>query len=63
MYMESRKMLLMNLAEKRLVDLMAEGKGGMNWESSINIYTLICKIDSGKLLNNTGTPTWSSVMT
>ena len=30
MYMESRKMLLMNLVENRLVDLMAEGKGGMN---------------------------------
>ena len=41
-YMESRKMVLMNLVESRLVDLMGEGKGGMNWESSINIYTLIC---------------------
>ena len=28
-YMESRKMVLMNLVENRLVDTVAEGEGGM----------------------------------
>ena len=40
-------MLLMNLVEKGLVDTEGEGEGGMNWESTIDIYTLSCiKIDS-----------------
>ena len=32
-------MVLMNLVENRLVDTVAEGEGGMNWESGIDIYT------------------------
>lgn len=39
-YMESRKMVLMNLGENDLVDTAREGKGGMNRENSIGIYTL-----------------------
>ena len=38
--MESRKMVLMNLAENVLVDTAGEGEGGANRESSIDIYTL-----------------------
>ena len=40
--MESRKMVLMNLVENKLVDTAGEGEGGMNLESSIDIYTLSC---------------------
>ena len=40
--MESRKMVLMNRGKSRLVDTAGEGKGGTNWESSIDIYTLWC---------------------
>ena len=44
--MESRKMVLMNLfagteqkqRQKRLVDTVVEGEGGMNLESSFDIY-------------------------
>ena len=49
MYMESRKLVLMNLSAvqwwdadigNRLVDIVGEGEGGMNWESSIVTYEL-----------------------
>ena len=58
-------MVLMILVESRLVDTVGEDEGGKKWESSIDIYTLSCvkQIDSGKLLNNTGSPAWDSVMT
>ena len=44
---------------------MEEGRSGMNGESSINIYTLPCvkQIADEKLLYNTGSQTWCSVMT
>ena len=47
-----------------LVDVAGEGEGGMNWESSIDIYTLPCAkyIASRKLLYNTGSSAWCSVM-
>ena len=35
-------MVLMNLLENGLVDMADEGEGGMNWESSIDIYKLSC---------------------
>ena len=37
---------------------------GMNGKSSINIYTLLCVKQTviEKLLNNTGSPVWHSVM-
>ena len=35
-------MVLMNLVENKLVDTAGEGEGGMNLESSIDIYTLLC---------------------
>ena len=41
-YMEFRKMVLMNLVENRVVDTVGKGEGGMNWESGIDIYTLSC---------------------
>ena len=50
-YVESRKMVLMNLLEgrnrdadvvKRLVDTAGEGEGGTNGESSIDICTPRC---------------------
>ena len=54
----------MNLVEKGLVDTVGEDEGGMNWESTIDIYTLSCvKIDSGKLQNNIESPALCSVMT
>ena len=42
----------------RLVYTVGEGEGRMNWESSIEIYTLTCakQIASGKLLCNKGSP-------
>ena len=43
----------MNLVENSLVDTVGEDKGGADWESSTDVYTLSCKTDSGKLLNNT----------
>ena len=66
-YMESRKVVLMNHFPGRngdgdikegLVDTEEEGEGGMNWESNNDIYTLPCvkKIASGKLPYNTGSP-------
>ena len=37
----------MNLVENGLMDTAGEGEGEMNWESSIDIYTVSCvKIDS-----------------
>ena len=64
-YMESRKMLLMNLVENGLVDTPGEGESGMNWESSNDIQSLsrVKQTVSGKLLYNTGSPVWHSVMT
>ena len=32
--------------EKRLVDTEEDGEGGMNWDSSIDMYTAMCKMDS-----------------
>ena len=51
MYMESRKMVLMNLfagqeqrhrCREQTVDTAREGEGGMNWENSTEIYILPC---------------------
>ena len=40
-YMDSRKMVLMNLiVENDLVDTAGEGDGGMNRENSVDTYTL-----------------------
>ena len=57
-------MVLMNLVENRLVGAVRKREGRMNWESSIDIYTQSCvkQIASGKLLNNTRSPVWCSVM-
>ena len=51
--------------ENRLVGTAGEGEGGTNGESSINICTLSCVewIAGEKLLFNTGSPVWCSVMT
>ena len=51
--------------ENGLVDIVAEGKSGMNGESSTDIYTLPCvKQTAGeKLLYETGSPAWPSLMT
>lgn len=38
-HMHSRKMVLMNLVESRLVDAVGEGEDGMNGKSSTNTYT------------------------
>jgi len=56
MYMEYRKVELMNLSavqwwdadiENRLVNIVAEGEGGINWESNIETYALqYVKLDS-----------------
>ena len=35
-------MVLMILVENRFVDTAGEGEDGTNWESSIDIYTLLC---------------------
>ena len=41
-----------------------EGKGGINWEIEIDIYTLLyIKITNKNLLYNTGNSIWCSVMT
>ena len=40
--MESRKIVLINLVENGLVDITGEGEGGMNWESSTDVYRLSC---------------------
>ena len=63
----------MNLVENGFVGTAEESESGTNGESSTDIYiyihththTLSCvkqKV-SGKLLNNTGSPAWRSVMT
>ena len=51
--------------EDRLVDTVGEGKSGKSGASSINIYMLPClNYRAGeKLLFNTGSPAWHSVMT
>ena len=51
--------------ENRPVDTVGEEKRGTNGESRINIYTLSCvkQIAGEKLLYNTGSPAWHSVMT
>ena len=54
-----------NATEKNeLVDTVRKGVSGMNGESSINIYTLLCVKQTviEKLLNNTRSPVWPSVM-
>ena len=57
-------MVLMNIVENRLVGIARKGEGRTNWESSIDIYTQSCvkQIASAKLLNNTRSPVWCSVM-
>ena len=47
------------------MDTAAEGEGGMNWESRIVIQTLRCvkQMDTGKLLESTGSSAQCSVMT
>ena len=47
------------------MDTVAKGESGKNGESSIDIYSLSCvKQRAGeKLLCNTGSPAWHSVMT
>ena len=47
------------------MDTVGEGEGGMNGESSIDIYTLPCvkQMAGEKLPINTGSPGWCSVMT
>ena len=51
--------------ENRLVDTVGEGESEKNGESLINVHTLPCvkQIAGEKLLHNTGSPTWHSVMT
>ena len=51
--------------ENGLVDTVWEGVSGTNGESSIDVYTLLCGkwIVGEKLLYNTGTSVWCSVMT
>ena len=55
----------MSLVENRFVDTAGEGEGGTDRGSSIDIYTLsrVKQIVSGKVLNNSGSPAWHSVMT
>ena len=50
---------------ERTVDTVAKGESGKNGESRIDIYSLSCvKQRAGeKLLSNTGSPAWHSVMT
>ena len=71
--MESGKMVLMNLfTEKEWRRSCSEwtfgqaglGNGGTNWECNIDICTLSCikYIAMGKLLYNTGSPAWHSVI-
>ena len=51
--------------ENGLVGTVGKGKNGMNGESSIDIYTLPCvkQIAGEKLLYETGSPAWPSLMT
>ena len=50
--------------ENGLVDTVGEGERGVNGESSVDIYILPCvkQIATDKLLHNTGSPAWCSVM-
>ena len=50
--------------EKGPVDTERGKEGGMNWESSTDIYTLPCvkQIASGKLPYNIESSAWSPVM-
>ena len=47
------------------MDTVAEGEGGINWGSDIDIYTLayVKQIASGKLMYSTETQAWSSATT
>ena len=51
--------------ENGLVDTVGEGEGGTNGASGVDIYKLsyVKETAGGKLLYNTGTPAWHSVMT
>ena len=51
--------------ENGLVDRVEKGEGGMNGESNIKIYTLPCgkQKASGKLLYNTRSSAWWSLIT
>ena len=51
--------------ENKHVDTGEEKEGGVNWESSINIYTLPCvkKIASAKLLYGTRSSVWCFTIT
>ena len=51
--------------ENRIVDTVREEQGRMDWENNIDIYTPPCvqQIADKKLLCNTGSPAWCSVMT
>ena len=69
-YIESRKMVLISLFagkewRHRGGECMVEGERGTDGESSIIIYTLSCvqQLADEKLLYNTGSPAWRSVMT
>ena len=49
----------------RLMDIAGAGEGGMNWESSSELYILpfVKQTANGKLLINIGNSTWCSVTT
>ena len=51
--------------QNRLVDIAGEGEGVTNLESSTDIYTLPCvkQTANEKLLHNTRSSVWCSVMT
>ena len=51
--------------EDRHVNQVGEGEGEMNWECSIDMYTLVCVrlIASGKRLSSSGSSAQCSVMT
>ena len=51
--------------ENGLVNTVGKGESGTNRESSVDIYTLpgVKQIAGKKLLCNTGSPAWHSVMT
>ena len=73
-FMESRQMVLMNLFagqqqrcrhRDRLVDIVGEGEGGTNGESSMKTYILLYvkQIASGNFLYDSGNSDWCSVTT
>ena len=51
--------------ENGAVDTEREGESGTNGKSSINVYTLSCikQIACEKLVYNTRSPAWPSMMT